>query len=231
MLAAGIGTRMLPITKTIPKPLIRVNGTTLLDHNLNTLERAAVDKVVVNVHHHADQIEEHVEARTTPNIVVSDERDQLLDSGGGTKMALSKLGNEPFYLLNSDSFWIEGARSNLLRLAEFWNPGDMDILLLVTGMAGAIGFDTRGDFQMDDDGRLIRRQEQEVAPFAYAGAAILNPVIFANTPDYPFSLNSLFDKALEQGRLFGLRLEGLWLHVGTPDAIRKAEEAIAKSAA
>ncbi len=230
MLAAGLGKRMHPITQTMPKPLVKVQGKTLLDRGLDTLQGAGVETAVVNVHHHAEQIEAHVKSRATPQIHISDERDALLDSGGGIKKALSQLGTEPFYVLNSDSFWIEGTRPNLMGMADFWNADTMDILLLVASMAGAIGFNTKGDFLMDPDGRLARRGEHKTAPFAYAGAAIFNPGVFDGAPDGPFSINTLFDKALEQGRLFGLRLDGLWLHVGTPEAIREAEEAIAKSA-
>ena len=231
VLAAGLGKRMHPITQTLPKPLVRVQGRSMLDRALDSLEHAGVEKAVVNVHHHAEQIETHLQERPAPAIEISDERDRLLDSGGGVKNALSKLGKEPFYLLNGDSFWVEGFRPNLERMAESWNSDKMDILLLVANMASAVGFETKGDFQMDGNGRLKRRSELEVAPFAYAGAAIMRPEIFENTPEEPFSLNILFDRALEQERMFGLRLEGLWLHVGTPDAIREAEEAIAKSAA
>jgi len=230
MLAAGLGKRMDPITRTLPKPLVRVHGKTLLDHGLDALAGAGVERVIVNVHHHADQITAHLDARQTPEICISDEQKELLNSGGGISNVLPQLGAEPFYLLNADSFWVEGSRPNLVRMAEFWQADAMDILLLTADMANAIGFGTKGDFLMDGEGRLERRGEREIAPFAYAGAAILNPAIFDGAPDEPFSLNILFDKALEQGRLFGLRLDGLWLHVGTPEAIREAEEAIARSA-
>ena len=174
---------------------------------------------------------DHVAQVSDINIELSDERDGLLDSAGGVIKALPKLGPAPFYLLNADSFWIEGFKPNLLRLAEIWNPDEMDILLLLAGMSSAVGFSSKGDFHMDADGRLMRREEGEVAPFAYAGAAIMKPSVFDNAPEGASSLNRQFDEALEKGRLFGLRLEGLWLHVGTPDAIREAEEAIARSAA
>jgi len=231
ILAAGLGTRMRPITDTTPKPLIEVHGKAMLDHALDALTRSGVEEVVINVHYLADQIEEHVRARTDLSIHISDERDQLLDSGGGIAKALPLLGNDPFYLLNADSFWIEGFKPNLIRMAEVWNTREMDILLLLSSMATAVGFGSRGDFTMGADGRLERRVENTIAPFAYAGAAILAPSIFNNAPDGAFSLNKQFDEALEKERLFGLRLEGLWLHVGTPEAIHEAEDAIAKSAA
>lgn len=232
VLAAGLGTRMRPLTETTPKPLIKVFGKTLLDHALDALEQAGVEEAVVNVHYLADQIEDHVSKRKGKlEVKISDERDQLLDSGGGINKALPLLGDEPFYLLNADSFWIEGFKPNLSRMAELWDVDDMDILLLLSGMATAIGFGSKGDFTMDPAGRLERRAELKVAPFAYAGAAILNPAVFSGAPNGAFSLNQQFDTALENERLFGLRLEGLWLHVGTPEAITEAEDAIARSAA
>ena len=231
VLAAGLGKRMHPITQTMPKPMVRVQGKPMLDRALDALDGTGVEKAVVNVHHLAEQIETHIETRISPAIEISDEREQLLDSGGGVKNALPILGDNPFYVLNGDSFWIEGTRPNLQHMSEYWNAQEMDILLLLANMTEAVGFDGKGDFQMDENGRLERRNELEIAPFAYAGAAIMKPELFDDTPDKPFSLNLLFDRALEQGRLFGLRLDGLWLHVGTPEAIREAEEAIARSAA
>ena len=231
VLAAGLGKRMQPITLTRPKPLVEVNGKTLLDYGLDALERADVETIVVNVHYLADQIENHVAARCGDSARISDERANLLDSGGGIKHALDKLPGDSFYLLNADSFWIEGARPNLLRMADIWDPEKMDFLLLLASMKSAVGFNTKGDFNMDSDGLLERRRENEVAPFAYAGAAIINRSVFDGAPDGAFSINMLFDQALEKGRLFGLRLEGLWLHVGTPEAIQEAEEAITNSAA
>ena len=231
VLAAGLGKRMRPITVTTPKPLIEVGGRALIDHGLDRLERAGVEQVIVNVHYLADLVSVHVARRRRPEIVVSDERDGLLDTGGGVRKALEKLGPAPFYLMNSDSFWIEGARPNLDWLASAWRDDKMDALLLVASTVRAIGYNGRGDFRMDTSGRLIRRGEREVAPFAYAGAAILHPRLFAGCPDGAFSLNLLFNRAMEADRLFGVRLDGLWLHIGTPEAIGEAELTIADSAA
>jgi N-acetyl-alpha-D-muramate 1-phosphate uridylyltransferase len=231
ILAAGLGKRMLPITETTPKPLIRVFGRPLIDYGLTALERAGVERAVVNIHHLPDQLEDYLAKRKSPRIEISDERAEVLDSGGGIANALDHFDGEPFYLLNADSFWIEGYKPNLLNLAAQWDPARMDILLLLAGMANAVGYTGMGDFTMDGEGRLVRRNERQFAPFVYAGAAILHPRIFDNLPGRVFSLNLLFDRALEQERIFGVRLEGMWLHVGTPDSIREAEEAIAQSAA
>ena len=231
ILAAGLGTRMRPITDKIPKPLVEVAGKTLLDYGLDALTRSGVEEAIINVHYHAEQIEQHVANRTDIKITISDEREELLDSGGGIANALPLLGDDPFYLLNADSFWVEGCTQNLSRMSDGWDAQEMDIMLLLSCMKKAVGFGSKGDFSMDTDGRLLRRVEKKIAPFAYAGAAIINPSIFKGAPDGAFSLNKQFDTALEQERLFGVRLEGLWLHVGTPDAIYEAEDAIAKSAA
>lgn len=231
MLAAGLGKRMRPLTATTPKPLIEVAGKSLIDHGLDRLEDAGVEEVIVNVHYLADLVEVHVGRRDAPRVIVSDERGALLDTGGGIKRVLPQLGDEPFFLMNSDSFWIEGVRPNLRLLAEGWDDARMDALLLVSSTVPAVGYDGCGDFLLDAGGRLTRRRAPAIAPFAYAGAAILHPRLFADAPDGSFSLNRLFDAAIENGRLFGVRMEGIWLHVGTPDAISAAETAIRESAA
>jgi N-acetyl-alpha-D-muramate 1-phosphate uridylyltransferase len=231
ILAAGLGTRMRPLTLTRPKPLIDVAGRPLIDHILDLLGEAGVKTAVVNVHYLADLLEHHLGGRRqAPHVIVSDERAALLDSGGGVKKALPHLGDAPFYVLNSDSFWIDGPRPNLLRLAEAFDPARMDMLLLLASTATSTGYDGVGDFAMDPAGVLRRRREREVVPFAYAGVCIVNPLLFSGTPDGPFSLNLLFDKAAAGGRLHGLRLDGAWLHVGTPEAIAAAEDRLAKSA-
>ncbi|MFK7903395.1 MAG: nucleotidyltransferase family protein [Nitratireductor sp.] len=230
-LSAGLGTRMKPITDTMPKPLIKVFGKTLLDHGLDALSKNGVEETVVNVHYFAEQIIEHTSTRLSPAIKISDEREELMDSGGGVAKALPTLGNEPFYLLNADSFWLEGSKPNLDLLGDSWRDDEMDILLLLSGTSNCVGYSGSGDFTMDSEGRLERRTERKLAPFAYSGAAIFHPRVFKDIPDGPFSLNLLFTRAIEQGRLFGVNMGGLWLHVGTPEAIIEAEAAIAKSAA
>jgi MurNAc alpha-1-phosphate uridylyltransferase len=226
VLAAGRGERMRPITSTMPKPLVKVAGQAMLDFVLDRLADAGVTRAVVNVHYLGDQIVQHLAARTRPQIVISDERAELLDTGGGVVKALPELGREPFFHVNSDTLWIDSVTPNLVRLAEAFDPATMDILLLLAPVASSIGYAGRGDFSMSADGRLTKRGEQEVAPYVYAGAAILTPNLFDGAPQGPFSLTRLFDKAREAGRLHGLRLEGIWMHVGTPDAIALAESAI-----
>jgi MurNAc alpha-1-phosphate uridylyltransferase len=226
VLAAGLGTRMRPITDRIPKPLVEVAGRTLLDHVLDHLARDRVELAVVNVHHLAEQVEAHLAARDAPPVRISDERERLMDSGGGVRRALPALGEAPFYVMNADSFWVEDGAPNLARMRRAWDPARMDILLILAPLADSVGYHGAGDYRMDADGRLSRRAAGETAPFVYAGAAIMAPALFAGTPEEPFSLNRLFDAAEREGRLFGLALEGLWLHVGTPDAIAEAEEAI-----
>jgi MurNAc alpha-1-phosphate uridylyltransferase len=226
VLAAGRGERMRPITSTMPKPLVKVAGQAMLDFVLDRLADAGVARAVVNVHYLGEQIVQHLAARTRPQIVISDERAELLDTGGGVVKALPELGREPFFHLNSDTLWIDSVKPNLVRLAEAFDPANMDILLLLAPVATSIGYAGRGDFSMSADGRLTKRGEQEVAPYVYAGAAILTPALFDGAPKGPFSLTRLFDKARVAGRLHGLRLEGIWMHVGTPDAIALAEAAI-----
>lgn len=227
--AAGLGTRMRPITNTIPKPLVEVAGKPLIDHVLDRFAAAGVGKAIVNVHYLPGQIEKHLAQRHKPRIVISDERDLLLDQGGGIKKVLPMLGEEPFLISNTDAFWIEGPASNLRRLAAAWDPSRMDILLLLAGATTSIGVDWPGDFTMDADGRLQRRLEPEVAPFVYSGVGILKPQLFESASPPVFRLAPFFFEAAERGRLFGVRLEGLWLHVGAPESIAEAERAIARS--
>jgi N-acetyl-alpha-D-muramate 1-phosphate uridylyltransferase len=230
VLAAGLGTRMRPLTDTRPKPLIEVAGKPLLDHVLDRLAEAGVERAVVNVHYLAEQIIMHTKSRTKPRVTISDERGLLLGTGGGVVKALAKLGTAPFFHINSDTIWIDGVTPNLTRLTQAFDAATMDPLLLLAPTTGSIGYAGRGDFAMAPDGRLNRRAEREVAPFVYAGAAILSPAMFKDAPRGEFSLTDLFDRAANVGRLHGLRLEGLWMHVGTPEAVGEAEAAIRKSA-
>ena len=229
VLAAGFGERMRPLTDRMPKPLVAVAGRPLIDHVLDRLAAAGIERAVVNVHYLADQIERHLKSRTAPAIVISDERDRLLDTGGGVVKALGAIGNEPFVHVNSDTIWIDGVTPNLEKLAEAFDPAQTDALLLLAPVSTSIGYAGRGDFTMAADGRLTQRGERDVAPFVYAGAAILRPELFRDAPDGAFSLTMLFDRAAAAGRLHGLRMDGVWMHVGTPEAIAEAEAAIAAS--
>jgi MurNAc alpha-1-phosphate uridylyltransferase len=231
VLAAGLGTRMRPFNGQVPKPLVRVGGKALIDHVLDRLAEAGVTRAVINVHHLADQIERHVAGRARPAVVFSDERGELRGTGGGVVKALPLLGRAPFFHINSDTIWIEGVQPNLERLAAAFDPERMDALLLLASTAGSIGYAGRGDFSMSPDGRLAKRGERDVVPFVYAGTAVLSPALFEGAPEGAFSLTLLFDRAQEAGRLYGLRLEGVWMHVGTPDAVAAAEQAIGASAA
>jgi MurNAc alpha-1-phosphate uridylyltransferase len=231
VLAAGLGERMRPLTDKMPKPLVTVAGKPLIDHVLDRLAAAGVERAVVNVHYLADMIERHLKSRTKPQIVISDEREKLLDTGGGVVKALAAIGREPFIHVNSDTIWIDGVKPNLERLTGAFDPATMDALLLLAPVSTSIGYPGRGDFTMAPDGRLTKRGERNIAPFVYAGAAILRPELFDDAPDGAFSLTTLFSRAEAVGRLHGLRLEGVWMHVGTPEAIKAAEAAIAASAA
>lgn len=224
--AAGIGKRMRPLSATTPKPLIEISGKSLIDYGLDALADAGTRTAVVNIHYIADLLEVHVNRRTEPQIIISDERDDLLETGGGTLKALPHLGDGAFFYLNADSIWIEGVKPNFTHLADTWDDERMDGLLLLSSTVTAVGFDGPGDFTMEPDGRLKRRRENIVSPYAYASAAILHPRLFEGAPQGKFSLNVLFDRAIEAGRLYGAQMDGIWLHVGTPQAIEKAERAM-----
>lgn len=237
VLAAGLGKRMRPITETIPKPLVPIAGRPLIDWGLDALHQAGVTKAVVNVHYLPDQLIEHLRHRRAPQIVISDERHALLDSGGGVVRALEQIGPSPFYVLNSDTFWIDRNESNLLRLALAWRDTEMDILLMVARLGQTTGHSGGIDFLIDADGGLTRAPganygvEDAGDGVIYAGAAVVHPRVFEGAPDGPHSLNVQFDRALAAGRLFGLPLEGDWITVGTPDAIAPAEATVARSRA
>lgn len=226
VLAAGKGERMRPLTRTIPKPLVPLGGRPLIDHVLDRLAAAGIKRAVVNVHYLADKIEKHLTHRSAPKIIFSDERDKLLDTGGGALRALPKLGDGPFIIHNSDSVWIEGLGSNLDRLLNAFDANQMDSLMLVAPLAASIGYEGLGDFQMDATGHLTRQTGPRLAPFVFAGVSIAHPRLFENAPQGAFSLNKLWDRAIDKGRLYGLRLEGVWMHVGTPDALAEAEAAL-----
>lgn len=223
--AAGLGTRMRPLTDKTPKPLVSVAGRTLIDRALDDFAAAGVDTAIVNVHHLADQIEAHLSGRSEPRIVISDERARLLDQGGGIKKVLPLIGEEAFFVWNTDAFWVGAPQSNLLALARAWDPDRMDAALLLAPTQGSVGVDWEGDFDLSPEGRIMRRDGPK--PFVYAGVGLLKPQLFAKETQDVFKLAPFLFAAAEQGRLFGVISSGLWLHVGTVAAIAEAERAIA----
>jgi MurNAc alpha-1-phosphate uridylyltransferase len=227
--AAGLGSRMRPLTDRLPKPLVEIAGVTLLDRTLDALAEAGVDTAIVNVHHLADQIERRLEGRRRPRILLSDERERLLDQGGGIKKALPQFGGRPFFICNTDAFWIGARDDNLRRLAGVWDADTMDVALLLAPRLGSVGVEWDGDFHLAKDGRLTRRAAGETADYVYAGVGIVKPQLFERVEDEVFPLAPFFFRAAEQGRLFGAPLDGKWLHVGTMVAIEEAERAVAEA--
>lgn len=223
VLAAGLGKRMRPLTNDIPKPMVAFQGRPLIDHVLDRLAAAGIAEAVVNVHYQPLPLERHLKTRKQPRVRISDERGVLLDTGGGVVRALPLLGSDPFLIHNSDSVWEEGIGSNLDRLIAAWDDSRMDSLMLLALGSRSLGYDGHGDFTMDADGRLRRREEGREAPFVFAGVSIAHPRLFEGAPDGAFSLNSLWDRAIDRDRLFGVRLEGTWMHIGTPEALAEAE--------
>ncbi|MFN3076961.1 MAG: nucleotidyltransferase family protein [Alphaproteobacteria bacterium] len=223
VLAAGLGRRLRPITDTIPKPMVPVAGRALVDHALDRFAEARVETCVVNLHHKAEVLRQHLQGRTTPHLLFSDETDLLLETGGGVRKALPLLGEAPFYVANADVLWLNGAIPAMTRLADIWDDATMDSLLLLHSCISAYGYEGPGDFFLDPVGGIRRRGEHEVAPFLFAGVQILHPRLFAETPDGPFSLNLLFDRAIEAGRLYGIVHDGAWFHVGTPEALAQVD--------
>ena len=226
VLAAGLGKRLRPITDNIPKPLVTIGGKPLLDWGLDSLAEAGVEKAVVNVHYLPEQIVAHVGKRRMPTVVISDECGQLLDSAGGIVKALPILGSDPFYIVNSDTFWIDRREANLARLALAWDASSMDILLMLANVRCATGHIGGVDFVMRQDGTLERAAGRPEG-LIYAGAAIVHPRIFEGAPVEPHSLNLYFDRAIAAGRLYGLEMDGDWITVGSPDAIAPAEAVVA----
>jgi MurNAc alpha-1-phosphate uridylyltransferase len=231
VLCAGLGTRMAtPANNALPKPLVQLGGKALIDHALDRLAAAGIKRAVVNVHHKADLIEQHLRERKAPRIEISDERAALLDTGGGVKKALPRLGPGAFLIHNSDSVWIEGVGSNLARLSAAWDDADMDCLLLLAVASTSHGYQGRGDFALDSDGRIRRKRvEQEIVPFAFTGVSIAHPRLFDGSPEGAFSLNLVWSRAIGAGRAYGVRMDGEWMHVGTPSALAEAEQCLSRT--
>ena len=228
VMAAGLGKRMRPLTVSQPKPMVRVAGKPLIDHALDRLAEAGVGKAVVNVHYLPDPLIAHTRLRKAPEVTISDEREQLLETGGGMiKAQAAGLLPDPFFCLNADNIWLDGPRNAFADLSARWNPDEMDALLLVVPHARAMNFRGPGDFHMDALGRLARRKPGRIAPFIYTGIQIVSHRLLRDAPDGPFSTNLLWERAIGEGRLFGTGFTGLWFEVGTPEAIRPTEEALA----
>lgn len=226
VLAAGLGERMRPLTDALPKPLIRLSGKPMLDHVLDRLGQAGVTNAVVNVHYLPGLIEAHLRTRIKPCIIISDERDRLLDTGGAVKKVLPVLGDRPFFVHNSDSVWIERSDSTLARMIETWDRGSMDSLLLLAHTDTTLGYSGRGDFHIDEEGTVRRRKGDETARFVFAGVSINDPRLFKDCPEDVFSMNRIWDQALTAGRLAAIIHDGTWIHVGTPEALVEAERLV-----
>ncbi|WP_305096254.1 nucleotidyltransferase family protein [Croceibacterium aestuarii] len=225
VLAAGLGKRMRPLTASQPKPLVRVAGKALIDHALDRLAEAGVAKAVVNVHYLADALEAHVMARKAPQVTVSDEREKLMETGGGMIQALPLLP-DPFFAINSDNIWLEGPRDAFHDLSQAWDPERMDALLLLVPHRAAHNFRGKGDFHMTADGRITRRRSGRIAPFIFSGIQLVSHRLLRDAPEGPFSTNVLWSRAIEEARLYGIAFTGQWFEVGTPAAIAPTEAAL-----
>lgn len=226
VLCAGRGTRMAPLTDTLPKPMIPVGGVPIVDRTLEHLTRAGVSRAVVNAHYLGDRIADHLKDRRDLDVTVILE-DAVLETGGGVKNALPQLGADPFFVINGDSVWLDGMRNALHRFADTWDAEKMDIQLLLYPFARVLGWHGYGDYTMDELGRISSRDEARVAPYAYMGVSIVHPRIFEDTPDGAFSMKRLFDRAEEQGRLYGALHDGLWYHISTPTDLEQADQRFA----
>lgn len=225
VMGAGLGKRMRPLTATMPKPLVSVAGKPLIDHVFDRLEEADVEQVVVNVHYLADALEAHVARGKWPfKVRVSDERAQLMDTGGGLVRAAPMIEDDLFYCINSDNIWIDGPRNALHALARRWNDEHMDALLMLAPHARAFNHRGTGDFRMDALGKVSRKQSLKPAPFIFTGVQLVSRRLLEDAPEGPFSTNLFWDRAIESGRLYGIAHEGLWFDVGTPGAIRPTED-------
>lgn len=225
VLAAGLGKRMRPLTSRQPKPLVRVAGKPLIDHALDRLAEAGVAKAVVNVHYLADALEAHVKVRAAPSVEISDERALLLETGGGMVKARGRLP-DPFFSVNSDNIWLDGPKDAFRDLSEAWDPDRMDALLMLVPHRGAHNFRGKGDFHMDGQGRVSRRRSGRIAPFIFTGIQLVAHRLLRDAPEGPFSTNLLWDRAIDEGRLYGVAFTGQWWEVGTPAAIAPTEAAL-----
>lgn len=227
IMGAGLGSRMRPLTNDRPKPMVTVAGRTLIDHSIDRLVAAGVTRIVVNVHYKADMLRAHLNKRRDVEIAYSDETAQLLDTGGGVVKAMPLFDGEPFFVLNSDSLWVENSSSALTAMQRQWDDTRMDGLLLLAQMKTAMGYDGGGDFVLEQDGGIARAKGRTETPYAYPGVQIVHPRLFDGAPDGAFSTNIMWDRAIAAHRLFGTILDGVWIHVGTPEARDEAEQYLA----
>jgi len=223
LLAAGLGTRMKPLTNTLPKPLIEVAGRTLLDRVLDKLVAQGVTRAVVNVHYLADLVEAHLKARTDIEIIISDERAELLETGGGVLKALPLLGDDPFFVVNTDVTWATAGDDTFARMAEAYDPDEMDALLLLAEIGATLGFRGPGDFFLASDGQLLRRGDKPSAPYVFAGTHITRADLLRSYEARPFSANIYWNAFGRAGRLYGTVMKPFWLHVGDPQGRDEAE--------
>jgi MurNAc alpha-1-phosphate uridylyltransferase len=232
VLAAGLGTRMRPLTEELPKPMLPLGGRTLLDHALDRLAESGVERAVVNAHWRAEAIARAMETRAEPPRVTVLREEILLETGGGVRAALPHLGRAPgFAVLNGDAFWLNGPTPALTRMAAAFDPARMDALLLLVRTAQVEGEVGRGDFLLDPMGRVRRPREREISPYLYGGVQLLAPALFEGSPEGPFSLNRLYDRAIEAERLFALVHDGAWFHLSTPADLAHAEEQLRRGLA
>jgi MurNAc alpha-1-phosphate uridylyltransferase len=227
VLAAGLGKRMRPLTATQPKPLVRVAGKPLIDHCLDKLSESGVERAVVNVHYLADALEAHIAARAAPKTVISDERELLLETGGGMVKAAPLLP-DPFFCINSDNVWLDGPRNVFAELSAAWDAQRMDALLLVVPHARAMNYRGQGDFHLDQQGRVTRRRPDRVAPFIYSGIQLVSHRLLRDAPEGPFSTNVFWQRAIEEERLFGISHNGVWFEVGDPASITPTEDYLSR---
>lgn len=224
IMAAGLGKRMQPLTASRPKPMVELDDKPLIDYTLQRLADLHISPIVANVHYLPDILEKHLNASEIADVVIADERDQLLDTGGGTMANLDILGRDPFFILNSDSLWIEEDVKNLKHMLDTWDGDKMDCLMLMASIDNSLGYSGNGDFDLGADSRPIIRAAGVKVPYVHSGCCLIDPKLFSGAPEGPFSLNLLWAKAAHAGRLFGVVLDGFWLHIGTPEALHEAEE-------
>jgi len=237
ILGAGMGSRMAPLTDHMPKPMVSLDGRPLIDHVIERLKKVGVQKFIVNVHYLADQLEAHLKSHNDPNIIISDERGQLLDTGGGLIKASDHLDDAPFFIHNSDSVWLEDETkpsSNLARMVANFDTSKMQTLMLLADREKSLGYEGKGDFILNEDNTIARRPDTITSDYVFAGVSIAHPSLLQESQEGApqeaskgaFSLNKLWDTSLQKHTAFGLKHHGLWMHVGTPEALSDAQERI-----